>query len=364
MSTGKTNIQLVEEKLSDSLEKNKNSNKRIIGLKKKKTDDDEKSINSAEYSGEELKSKKSEKMDNQNEVKPITLSKYANERYTERLKERTLRMEADKIYNETERLKKKYEEKNSYLHLFDNNPQFQKMLKMVGKQLRYIFIEGIFINLFSSLLYFYITKRREGLALTSFCLSISEISMCVLLFAGLRLGLLNDPNLSKAFRLFVIMESLLLIISFIINIISIFNYIYYFKRISELIIRIFIYITILLMIIIFIFTFKFCFNLFVESILILVNKKTEYSILMLNDLNNKNEINFNINLSTISNNATTEGLNNNSANLFIVDNNATSNNNKKDKYEEEQYRVFNYYNKFHYSVTSSRNKDYGGHFKK
>ena len=118
------------------------------------------------------------------------------------------------------------------------------------------------------------------------------------------------------------------------------------------------------MIIIFIFTFKFCFNLFVESILILVNKKTEYSILMLNDLNNKNEINFNINLSTISNNATTEGLNNNSANLFIVDNNATSNNNKKDKYEEEQYRVFNYYNKFHYSVTSSRNKDYGGHFKK
>ena len=362
MSTGETNIQLVEEKLSESSNKNKNSNKIIIGLKNKKTDDDEKSINSAEYSGEELKSKKSEKMDNQNEVKPITLSKHSYERYTERLKERTLRMEADRIYNETERLKKKYEEKNSYFHLFDNNPQFQKMLKIVGKQLIYIFIEGILINLFSLLLYFYITKRREGLALASFCLSISEISVCVLLFAGLRLGLLSDPNLSKAFRLFVIMESLLLIISFIINIISIFNYIYYFKKISELIIRIFIYIAILLMIIIFIVTFKFCFNLFVESILILLNLKTEYSILMINELNHKNEINFNINLSTISNNATTEGLNNNSANLFIVDNNAT-NNNKEDKNEEEQYRALNYYNKFHYSVTSSRNKDYGG-FKK
>ena len=357
MSTKKKNSQLVEEKLSE--DKNKNSN---MIINKKKNDNDEKSINSAEFSGEELKSKNNEIIDNQNEVIPITLSKQANERYTERIKERTLRMEADKIFKETERLKKKYEEKNSYLHLFDNNPQFQKMLKMVAKQLRYIFIEGIFINLFSSLLYFYITKRKEGLALTSFCLSISEISMCVLLLAGLKLRLLNDPDLSKAFRLFVIMEFLLLIISFIINIISIFNYIYYFKKISEIIIRIFIYLTILLMIIIFIFTFKFCLNLFVESILILINRKTEYSILMLNELNNnKNEINFNINLSTISNNATTEGLNNNNTNIFTIDNNA--NNNKVDKEEEEQYRTFNYYNKFHYSVTSSRNNDYGGNKK-
>ena len=319
-------------------------------------------MNSAECSGEELKSKHSEKIDNQNEIKPIALSKGAYEKYKERLKERTLRMEADKIYNETERLKKKYEEKNSYLHLFDNNPQFQKMLKLVGKQLIYIFIESIFINIFSSLLYFYITKRKEGLALASFCLSISEISMCVLLFAGLKLGLLNEPDLSKAFRLFVIMESLLLIISFIINIISIFNYIYYFKKISELIIRIFVYIIIILMIIIFIVTFKYCFNLFVESVLILLNRKTEYSILMLKELNNKNEINFNTNLSTMSNNVTTEGLNNNSTNIFMIDNN--SNNNKEDKKEEEQYRTFNYYNKFHYSVTSSRNNNYGEGFKK
>ena len=116
------------------------------------------------------------------------------------------------------------------------------------------------------------------------------------------------------------------------------------------------------MIIIFIVTFKYCFNLFVESVLILLNRKTEYSILMLKELNNKNEINFNTNLSTMSNNVTTEGLNNNSTNIFMIDNN--SNNNKEDKKEEEQYRTFNYYNKFHYSVTSSRNNNYGEGFKK
>ena len=114
------------------------------------------------------------------------------------------------------------------------------------------------------------------------------------------------------------------------------------------------------MIIIFIVTFKYCLNLFVESVLILLNRKTEYSILMINEMNNKNGMNFNTNVSTISNNATTEGLNNNSTNLFVVDNNA-NNNNKK---EEEQYKTFNYYNKFHYSVTSSRKKDYGEGFKK
>jgi hypothetical protein len=367
MSSGNKKFQLVEEESPKSKEKDKNSNNNSIGIKlsKKKSDEDEKSMNSAECSGEELKSKTNEIIDTNNKAKPITLSKGAYERYTERLREKTMIIEADKIYNETERLKKKYEEKNSYLHLFNNSPQFQKMLKNVSKQLVYIFIEGILINIFSSLLYFYITKRKEGLALSSFCLSISELSMCIILFVGLRLGLLNDPNLSKAFRLFVIMESILLITSFIINIIAVLVNIYYFKRISEFKIRIIIYILFLLMIIIFIITLKNCINLFVESILILLSRKTEYSILMIKELKNKNDINFNVNSSTISNNITTEGLVNNSTNIFVVDNNANNaNNNTYDKNEEEKYKAFNYFNKFHYSVSSTRNNDYGGGLKK
>ena len=119
------------------------------------------------------------------------------------------------------------------------------------------------------------------------------------------------------------------------------------------------------MIIIFIITLKNCINLFVESILILLSRKTEYSILMIKELKNKNDINFNVNLSTISNNITTEGLVNNSTNIFVVDNNANNaNNNTYDKNEEEKYKAFNYFNKFHYSVSSTRNNDYGGGLKK
>lgn len=359
MSTGKNVFTLVEEISPNPTEKSKNTdnNKIVIKLSKKKSEEDDKSMNSAECSANELKSNDNKNIDLSKSVKPIVLSKKAYEKYTERLKERTMRMEAEKIYKETERLKNKYAEKNSYLHLFDNNPQFKNMLKMISNQLKYFFITGIFLNIFSSLLYFYITRRKEGLALSSFCLSISEISMCILLFIGLRLGLLNDPNLSKAFRFFVIMESLLLFTSFIINVVAGLINSDNFNKIREIKIRVIIYLIFFLMILVFVVTLKFCLNLIIESALILLRQKTEYSVLMINERNsNKNDINFNINLSTMSNNITTDALKNESANIFIIDNN--KNNNKEANKEEEQYITFNYYNKFHSSVTSYRNKDY------
>ena len=226
------------------------------------------------------------------------------------------------------------------------------MLKTVDKQLKYFFIEGIFLNIFSALLYFYITRRKEGLALSSFCVSVSEIAICIILFVALRLGLLNDPNLSKAFRLFVVMESLLIFTSFIINVIAGVIFRYYFKKNVEFIVRIIIYIIFAIMILISIFIFKFCLNLFVESTLILLKRKTEYSILMLNEQNMKNDMNFSINLSTTSNNVTTEGLNNNSTNIFNIDNN------KEENKEEEKFKALNFYNTFHYSNTSARDHDY------
>ena len=363
MSSGtKVFHQLLEEKPAGSSElkndSNKNNNDIIIELSPKKTTEDDKSLNSAECSGNELK--ESNNSEFPNSVKPIKLSKKAYEKYTEKLKENTMRLQVEKMYNESERLKRKYEEKIAYLHSFDNNPQFQKMLKMVGKQLSYFFIEGIFLLIFSALLYFYVTRKKEGLALTSLCLSITEIAISVILFISLKLGLLNDPNLSKAFRLFVVMESLLLFSSFIINVISGLINNEYLKKIEEFKNRLIFYIIYLLMIFVFIYVFKYISNLFIESALILFKRKTEYSILMINEQKNKTDINFNINLSTISNNATTEGLNNASTSVFQVDNNS---NNNKDSKEEKQYRTYNYFNKFHYSVTSSRNGDYNN-FKK
>lgn len=73
---------------------------------------------------------------------------------------------------------------------------------------------------------------------------------------------------------------------------------------------------------------------------------------MLNEQNIKNDINFNTNLSTTSNNITTEGLNNNSTNIFNI------NYNKEENKEEEQFKTINFYNTFHYSNTSARDHDY------
>jgi hypothetical protein len=192
---------------------------------------------------------------------------------TQKLKERTMRMEIEKIDKETERIKQIYEEKNAFLHSFDNNPQFQKMLKFVEKQLILIFFLGIVICLFSSILYFYVTKRKDSLSLANLILSFAEIPIVFILIITHKLGLLNDPNLSKAFRLFVIFEFLLLIGNLIINILVIIMIKEYLTKIPN-VVKIIIYLLFVILIVLFIIIFKMCLSLFIESILILINKKT------------------------------------------------------------------------------------------
>ena len=109
-----------------------------------------------------------------------------------------------------------------------------------------------------------------------------------------------------------------------------------------------------MIIVLFIITFKFCFVLFAESTLILLNKKTEYSILMINEKNTRNEINEVNNLSTSSNNISTQVLNTTSNDMF--DNNSKKSNSLITK-EEEEYRNYNYFKRFHYSVTSDRKEE-------
>ena len=104
--------------------------------------------------------------------------------------------------------------------------------------------------------------------------------------------------------------------------------------------------------ILFIVTFKYCLTLFVESILILLNKKTEYSILIINE---QNFPSVHMNLS-LSNNVSSDNLNSTTTGMF---NDPQKENNNKNKVpmtkEDERYRNFNYFNRFHYSVTSARN---------
>ena len=328
----------------------------IIELSHHKKDEDEKSNNSAEFSGQDLKAeKKNEKNQEYSKVKPIILSQKAYDKYTQRLKERTMRLELEKIDKETERMKQKYEERNSYFHFFNNNPQFQKMLNIVQKQLFLIFILAIFICLFNGLIYFYVSRRKEGIALANFFLAIADIAIFIILFISLKLGLLNDPDLSKAFRIFVIFEFLTLISTLVLNIILPFLIQSHLKRISDKKVRIIIYFLFIIMALLFLIMFKFCFPLFFESLLILLNKKTEYSILIINEQNSPS---ININLS-LSNNVSSDNLNSTSTGIF----NETQNQNNNIKKppmtkEDEQFRNFNYFNKFHYSVTSARNDAY------
>ena len=345
-------IPLVEE--ISNKENSNNKKDIIISLTKNKKEEDDTSTNSANYSGAELK--ESQNSDIINHSIPFSfknISKKNLERYQEKIKEHTMRMEIDKRYNETESLRKKYEEKKSNLHTFDNNPQYKKMLNRVTKQLALILLCGIIYLIFNLIIYYITSNSKESSAILGICLSIIIIAFCFILFIALNFGLLNDPNLSKTFRLFIVIESFIILFSFIFNIIVAFLCKKYLSRKRQFKNKFVFYFILLLMILISVAIFKLCWNLFLESILILFGKKTEYSILIFKEQNLKsNEINFNTNLS-LTNNMTNENLVN-SVSLF---NNEDKE--EKDK-EEEQYKAFNYFNNFHYSVTSARKGDYPG----
>jgi uncharacterized membrane protein (DUF485 family) len=344
MKKGNNMIPLVEEAFSKSKQNNNDINKT-------RAEEDDKSTHSADYSGNDLKENQNQNILYKKNY-PISLNKKQLEKYNEKLKEKTMRMEIDKRYTETERLKNKYEEKNSHLHTFDNNPQFQQMLRRVCKQLMLLFLLGIFYLFYNAIIYFNLSNKKEGLALIGSCLSISTIAFCVILLISLNIGLLNDPNLSKTFRLFILFEFMVLITTFVFNIILSILCNKYLKKKKQFKNKIVIYLIIASMILFTLLIIKSCLNLFIESILILFGKKTEYSILIINEQSlKKNEMNFNTNLSLTDNNVTNEALTN-STSLF---NNEEEK--EKDK-EEEQYKAFNYYNKFHYSVTSARKNDY------
>ena len=355
----------LQEEESDNSKQDKNKDKPIIkyndkdkkdiiielsGKKKQKSDDN--SMNSAEYSGQNLRDVSQEE-----KLKPkakttreeLNLMKYQKkyEKYQERLKDKTMRMELEKFQKETERWKQKFEEESLQLHKFRNNTEYQKMLSVVEKQLILMFFLGIIVTIFNATIYFYLTEGKEGMGMAGFSLGLAQIAIILVLFVFFKLGLLNDPHLSRAFRLFIIFQLLIVLTSFVINIIILIICNEYFETKSGGKSRIIIYILFFLMNALFLYSFKFCFTLFVESLLILLKKKTEYSILILNEQKSESINNNNI---TSSFTALTE--HNNTSNNLLNNENP---NNKMSKEEEEQYKNFNYFSTFHYSVTSNRN---------
>ena len=335
------------------IRKDKEKNDIIIDLspkKETKKEEDDHSINSAEFSTQVLKDEKEKKYKGKTaREKPMFKSKKAYDRYTQRIKERTMRLELEKINKETERFTKEYEEKTSFKYLFDN-PQFQKLLKTIQRQLLLIFIIAVFILILNSIIYFILTKKKFWLSLVGSALSISEIAIFLVLMISINMGLLNDPDLSKAIRLFILFEFCFQFVSFVFNIIIPFllnEYIHKLSKFNSVII----YLLFILIFLLNIFSFKVCYILFLESLLILLNKKTEYAILMINDSNNIN-INHNHNLSTSNIGLTTTESN------LIIDNEKKYKTNRDD----EKYKNFHYFNRFHSSVTSDRKEP--NYFKK
>ena len=339
------------------LEKNKNKTKIPIIRKNNKNDiiidlspKDKEKVDEDDISSKVLKKdNNSIKIKAKTErLKPFFKSKKELEKYTERMKERTMRLEIEKINQETERFKKEYEEKNSYNYLFDNNPQFQKMLKTIQIQLLLIFLIALITLILNLFLYFNLTKKKAGLTFVNIILSIGEISLFCVLFIFLRIKLLNDPYLSKAFRFFILIEFFFHFAIFILNILIPFFIYRNLRKVSTGKIIV-IYILIICIILLTVFSFKFCYVLFFESFLILLNKKTEYAILMIREKNNSaNNDNNNLNLS-LAKNESNFALTQTEMNL--ISDNENKIRNKKD---DEKYRNYHYFNRFHYSVTSGR----------
>ena len=281
--------------------------------------------------------------------KPKNISKKEYEIIQQKIKENTMRNEVDKIYHETERLKQEYEEKNSNYFLF-SHPQFIKFLKKVEMQLYFLLSLVILLGIFSILMLNNTNKSFEVFSILCLVISVLSFSNTIHLIAFVKIGLLNDSALSRAFRFFVFLESILLIISFCFNFSSLFMI--KSKNIKKntplkfLIIMFF-----LLIIIDLIFVIKKSLNLFFETYLILLGKKTEYSTLISkeNDLSNKESTLFN--LKTSLNNEELDKTNSN----FLSDNNSMIKfNDKKEKIMKNYFP----YNNFHYSVTSERKNDY------
>ena len=285
--------------------------------------------------------------------KSISNYQKAYNNYTEKMKERTLRIEVEKIYNETERLKQKYEEKNSFLQKFDNNPQFQRMLKNITKQILYFLIESIFINMFNEIMYYKVTRGKDGITLVCCCLSIALFATTIILLSSVKLGVLNDPDLSRAFRFFAIVEFILLVSSFGFSVVSVFFSIKYIKKI-EIALKIINYAVFFITVIFFIPSINYCITLFNESLFILFGKKTEYSILMINEIKTNN---LNNNEASLSTSMTDDGLNKTNSDLLSDSNIFNINKKEINNNDDEKFRNYNYFQKFHYSVSSERKKD-------
>ena len=262
------------------------------------------------------------------------ITKREHEKYEEKMKENTMRDELEKISNENERLKQEYEEKNSKYYLF-KNPQFKKFIKNVEMQLFYLLGLVALLTIFSILMTFNSKKEFEGVPLVGLIITILLFSVNLLLIACVKMGLLNDAELSKAFRIFVIIELLLLITSICFNFISIFldN-----KKISN---KFWIFALLILIILDLIFVVKKCLNLFIESFMILLGKKTEYSVLISKEERYDNSVSFSLN----------------KTNSDLLDENKNKKKNEEDEMDES-FKNFNYFNKFHYSVSADRKNDY------
>lgn len=262
-------------------------------VNEEKDDKNLKSKNSKEQHSQDKKQNK--KGEEKEKKRNVAKYKYSNDEglilKLNPQKEQKLREEVEETVREEERLQREYDEKYSLLNLSESNPEFKKILKSIEKKIIFIVIEGILLNINSSLIHFIFMKMRGDFSLVCFTLSIIYFTISIILFFLIKIGLMNSPESSKTFRVFIILECLVLLTTFSFHIVSSIQSFGYIINIRTISIKVGVYFLFILAFIMFIPAVAVASQLSAESILILINKKEEYSATILKELNNdKNNI--------------------------------------------------------------------------
>lgn len=290
----KTSIIHTENEISSSsAPANPDLDKNLFAFDNKtKKDPDEKSLNSAQFTEDELKGSDGKNDGNKTAEKNKLSEKEKIKRIENQEKienDRILLNQADKMITETERMEKQYQKEHSFLYLYSQDPQLKSLINKIKITLLKISF-GCLIQLFYSLLDDLVFTKNEPVIMTFVILSIVSLFMCIFSIAIIQIGLLNDPYGSKGFRIMVVFEALVMVITYIFNLSSVLITFIRFgeerKSFVEKFLIILISISVLVLLIPLTF---FCIKLGIDSGLILIGKKTEYSVLVAEEKMNKSK---------------------------------------------------------------------------
>lgn len=307
-----------------------------------KKDPDEKSLNSAHFTEDQLKEEEEDKKEKTQKKKEKNPESEQIQRIIEQEKmenQQNLMRQADKLITETERIEQKYQKEHSFLYLYSNDPQLKKLIKSIQKRIIFILLGGLVQLFFSIWNNFILCNNKEAVTMTFFILSSLSFFLDIFIFIIILIGLLNDPYASKAFRILIILEAVIIIVTYVFNFISFIISIEYIKEDYEGLTKWLLIFGNIIVLAGLISIVVIASLLAIDSLMILVGKKIEYSVLVAEEKINKSK----------DNKGSSETTNDNT-------NNEKNEEKEKQKKIDEEY-IENICNPFHAGVSAERIDD-------